>query len=137
MWFYKLNSLDRKTLILLRVYEDTRRKKQRNYRVFNKLDETIISTSLFKTFRTVVKWLSDSGWVITWKECHWIGYVNFIFDTLKTTPHPGQLRNNKLLKDYILSMPKDLEVRSRSVEEMNELYKKILPEYLYTLHGVT
>lgn len=127
MWFYSLPPSERAILVLIKAYEDTRREVQWGYKVFQEEGIQNVDTPLWKTFRTVLKFLQDHGWDITWKEVHWIGYVKFSFEVLKPTiPSPGQLKNKKVLADYMLSVPKSSGPVLRTFDELEKLYEKIL-----------
>jgi hypothetical protein len=102
---------------------------QHGYRVFPNTDAGVISTPLFKQFRTVVKWVDEKGWKVGVTEMHWRGYVEYAFEAMKPSfPQPGQLKNDYLLKSYIKAVPKNVECPSC---DTNKIYGRVLrPEIL-------
>lgn len=125
-WIEQLSNEDRVVLVFIRCYESARKQAgQFGYSAFRKEDETIVNLPLFKQFRTVCRWMLSKGWKVTFGEVHWQGYVKYVFDNLKPNiPQPGQLKNEVLLKRYLLSAPKgDYE---ESKKDLDALYRKII-----------
>ena len=122
-----LTTTDRRALVLAKAYEDERRKcGQYGYKAF-KQDEDVLKNRIFKQFRTVVKWLSEFGWRIGWLEVHWQGFVKFVFSKMNPTiPQPGQLKNKKLLSEYLKSAPEVQPVLKMEPDDLESLYHRIL-----------
>lgn len=133
-WEDSLGDLERRALLLAHAYQKIRRKHQQfGYRVFKEEGPELVKTPQFKQFLTVTKWLMSNGWRVTWSEFHWQGYVEFTFRWMDPTiPMPGQLRNKRLLGEYIKSQPQNVEARAParySWKELEALYaKKMRPE---------
>ena len=133
-WEDELEDDQRRALLLAHAYQRTRRRhNQFGYSVFRDVGPELVKTPVFKQFVTVTKWLMSNGWRVTWEEVHWQGYVEFVFQWMKPTiPMPGQLRNKRLLGEYIKSQPANAEARAParySWEELEALYaRKLRPE---------
>lgn len=128
---------DRTAYMLSQSYERIRKEIQSGYSCFPKWLEDLRTSSLFKQFRTVGVWLRSLGWDVRWVNLYWQGYVKYVFKRLHPTiPQPGQLKNNKLIREYLASG--DLPVpEGRSQEDMIRLYMSVLPANLRsekTLH---
>jgi hypothetical protein len=120
------SSFERKALVLLRAYETERRKHQLGYRAVKQITPEVKDSPVFKQFVTVVKWLEELGFSVTWKEVHWVGYVEYIFKSVRPMiPQPGQLKNQMLLNQYLKSIP-DTEIPESSIEPVYYIYSKIL-----------
>ena len=117
----------RRGYMLAHVYERTRKKTQRGYKVFQVLNEHLGETSQLKAFTTVIVWLTGNGWQIKWDEVHWQGYVEFVFKSFEpSVPMPGQLKNGSLLRKYVGSFCREEASTIRSKEEMLAIYKDVL-----------
>lgn len=127
MWFDQLTSLDKRVLVFIHCYENIRRKQcQFGYKVFRVQDVSIIDKPVFKQGRTVVSWLDKQGWTISWNTKHWLGYVKFVFKELNpTVPQIGQLKNQVLLKHYILSSP-NLFQKHVPIDTLEKLYQGVV-----------
>lgn len=123
-----LNPIDGRTYCLARVYEECRRNSgQFGYKVFPQPDIIDCNGAVFKTFRTVVIFLESLHWTVGWREIHWQGYVNFVFQKLSPTiPQAGQLKNKLLIKEYLTSVILEEIEPVRSPEEMAKIYKRCL-----------
>jgi len=92
-----------------------------------RIDLTVTERPVFRQFETVVSWLDRAGWHISWQELHWQGYVRYVFNKLSPTiPMPGQLKNLKLLREYLASAPREQSVLERSTQEMDRRYQRVL-----------
>lgn len=124
--FDDLSCHEREALVLATAYAQARRQKQSGYRLFSDV-RAVTETTTFKQFLTVAKWLRTHQWAPTWREVHWQGYVRFVFQKLDPTiPMPGQLKNDRLLRDYLASAPLKVQLHERTSEEMETLYRKVL-----------
>lgn len=117
---------DRIALMLLLEYENVRKTKQTGYKAFQQLSEDIIKSSLFKSARTVAKWLIEKGFDIRWIELAWRGYVEYVFKESKTIPQIGQLKNNVLLKRYLSTSQVVEDQIEISKKKLSEIYSKVL-----------
>lgn len=78
----------------------------------------------WKQLAAVLKWLEAKGWVVTWKQEHWSGYVRFVFENFGgQVPQPAQLKNEALFKQYILRIPEDGTKRRIDIKD---IYRKVL-----------
>ena len=131
--FEGLTSDERRALTLAFAYEKRRRETQYGYRLWgrNEKVDDFVKKPTFRQFVTVTRWLASGGWNITWKEIHWQGYVHFVFDSLTPNiPMPGQLKNRKLLREYLASAPREQTLHERTPQEMDERYQRVLiPEF--------
>lgn len=125
------STLERRGLVLMKAYEDTRRKHQFGFKVFKELTSEIRDFPAFKQFTTVVSWLESLGFSITWKEYHWQGFVEFAFKELHPRiPQPGQLKNVVILNHYLKSTPLAIAPEV-SIEPIYFIYRKVIrPELL-------
>jgi hypothetical protein len=122
-----LNGLDRRAIVLIVQYEQCRKSAgQFGYSVFREWDASVIQSPIFKQFQTVTEWIAKHGWQVGWKTEHWQGYLKFVFTSLKPTiPNPGQLKNEKLLKEYLLSAS-NVVPEIKSDEVLRGLYLRVL-----------
>ena len=135
-WLEGFETEERRVLLFAHFYQKTRRRHgQFGYDIFGSLKfrPVVLKTRRFSELRTIVSWLMENGWKVTWAEFHWQGYVEFAFQWMKPTiPMPGQLRNKRLLGEYIKSQPTNVEARAParySWEELKALYtRKLRPE---------
>jgi len=120
---------DRRTLVLASGYQLVRRELANQWIVIfgTARGPQIKRHRLFRTFETVRKWLEAGGWRISWMDYHWMGYLRFVFKTLSpTVPHPGQLKNKKLLGDYMSKLPEaDPGLVQRDAEQLRDLYARV------------
>lgn len=136
-WLEALTSDERQALTLALAYEKVRRSHgQFGYRIFPELAPIVLELTPFKTSLTVVRWLQETGWKITWGEVHWQGYIKFAFRRMKPTiPHLGQLKNSKLLRSYLASAPNadEWEPPKRSRADLERIYRDVIdPELAAT-----
>lgn len=125
-WVERLTSEDRKAYVFMLAYQKARRAVQGGFTLGSVMEPEIVLKPTFKQCRTVVTWLEKQGWKITWREVHWQGYLKHAFASMApTVPLPGQLRNWRLLRAYLASVP-DQVVPARSEREMHDLYQKVL-----------
>jgi hypothetical protein len=119
---------DRRTLILAFYYELRRREcEQWGYRAITDLSCDLQSNRVFKTFTTVREWIELGGWPISNRFKHWQGYVEYVFDYFAPkSPHPGQLKNRLLMRNYLQSYPKTEPQPMRTDAELEELYRRIV-----------
>lgn len=127
-WLNDLTDEQRRAYIFGLCYERVRKDcGQWGYRIWEERSAEILPTRAFKTCLTVVRWLDESGFEVTWREVHWQGYVAFVFDYLKPTiPMLGQLKNRRLLVSYIQAIPKKPVDDVISQEELLDCYRKTL-----------
>lgn len=135
-WMEELVSEQRNALTFAMAYEKIRRELGHfGYRVFPQLSPVCLELSAFKTSLTVVRWLEQTGWKISWTEVHWQGYIKFAFRSMKpTVPQLGQLRNGMLLRKYIASAPAQEEWQppKRSRRDLERIYRSVLDSELAT-----
>ena len=119
---------ERRTLFLAYAYQKLRREEEGfGFHLWSEKIEDARKHRVFKTFTTVRKWIESGGWEITCNTVHWYGYLSFVFRTMRPViPHPGQLKNKKLLADYLQSASSKTAEPVRSQEEVEELYDRIL-----------
>lgn len=96
----------RKAYVLAKFYERCRQETgQYGYQIFKDVED-LTANATFKTFCTVQQWMSAKQWSVGFRQVHWQGYVKFVFENFKpNAPQPGQLKNEVLLKKYMLSAP--------------------------------
>lgn len=129
----QLSEVQRRTLVLIKAYEDCRRAGgQYGYRSFKTPPEENLNHPVFKQFKTVVEWLASHGWDVGWQSHSWHGYVKFVFEkNAPTAPHPGQLKNPVLLKQYVQSGSQSTAEPVRTEEQMQAIYRRALrPEII-------
>jgi hypothetical protein len=121
---------ERRALVLAKGYEYNRRKLQFGYLVWPRpLTPALKETGLFKQFHTVATWLESQGFTVAWRAAHWRGYVAYCFEALKPRLlQPGQLKNRRLLEQYIRSQPFQGRPREESIswEELRGIYSRVL-----------
>jgi hypothetical protein len=121
-----LSDEDKRAFLLLTVYEEERKRVQRGYRAFDAPDAYVTQTAIWKTCRTVAKWLEERGWDLTYMQVHWRGYVRYVFQALRPAiPMPGQMKNDFLLRGYLRS-PVESKPPAKSDQELSDLYSRIL-----------
>ena len=127
-WLESLNDEERRGSVFGLCYEKVRRDHgQWGYKLWPERSNVIIATKALRTCMTVVAWLDESGFEVTWREVHWQGYVKFAFDHMApTTPMIGQLKNRKLLALYIQSVPKKEVEDVITQAELLDLYRATL-----------
>ena len=126
-WLDQLSDEERRGYTFGLCYERVRREKAWGYRLWTKRTAEIQGCRTLKTCVTVVRWLDESGFEVTWREVHWQGYVAFVFRHLEpTVPMVGQLKNRKLLALYIQSIPRKPVEDIISQDELLKLYKATL-----------
>ena len=119
---------DKAAFLVAFVYEKTRRDSgQHGYRLTTGADDLVIHSNSWKQCRTVAAWFSEIGWPVRLSNINWQGYIRFVFEKLKPQfPMPGQLRNWRLVREYMRHHPTQREIRRKSPEELDELYRKIV-----------
>lgn len=128
MIYEDLNDAERKALLIMKSYEDVRRKGgQVGYKCFPSDDpETFYESALFKQFVTVSEWITEQGWDVTWKQSNWMGYISHVFQKFKpAVPQPGQLKNIVLLKEYCNSAA-NIVPDGMPAHELEQLYERII-----------
>jgi hypothetical protein len=118
----------RQAIVLLNTYEAARQESQRGYKAYRPTTEVeeLLETPIYKQCETVSKWLSGKGFGVTYKETHWSGYVEHVFKEFHPRiPMAGQLKNEKLLKDYLRSAP-EFEAVTDSTNHMAKIYSRVL-----------
>lgn len=123
---------ERRAYLVALIYEQERRKSQRGYRLVTDADDTVLEKSTWKQCRTVGTWLESIGWPIRLDRVNWQGYIRWAFTKLKPQlPLPGQLKNWRLVREYMQTNKIEREIPQKSKEQMEELYRrKIRPELL-------
>lgn len=126
-WLEQLSDEERRAYVFGLCYERVRREGAWGYRLFPERGADVRGTKTLKTCATVVRWLDESGFEVTWREVHWQGYVAFAFRHLAPTiPMIGQLKNKKLLALYIQSIPQKKVEDVLTQQELLKLYKASL-----------
>lgn len=126
-WFEELDKDDRRVLLLLVAYERERRKIQYGYRAIKEQNITVVNSVMFKQAKTVVAWLDSMNYSVTWSRSTWCGYVKFVFESLAPkVPFIGQLKNVKLLRQYIRSGYKSEVEPIMTREELHKYYDSVL-----------
>lgn len=133
-WLKGLTPDQRRAMVFALAYERVRRNQGHfGYRIFPELAPAVLELHSFKTCLTVVLWLDQTGWKISWSEIHWQGYIKYAFRELRPTiPHVGQLKNMRLLRSYLASAPDDWEPPQRSSADLDRIYRKVLDPELAT-----
>ena len=131
-WRLELSTEDKEAYTFATTYARVRKRHQGGYRLFKADGPEIVNDPRFKTARTLALWFKKS-WNVSRKQPNLEGYVAYCFKRLSpTVPHLGQLRNNKLLGEFISAAP-EIEVKSLKPHELTELYRKALsPELRHT-----
>lgn len=126
-WIQGLSEEDRKAAVFMLAYQKARREVQGGYRLAPTFGPEIMLRPVFKQCRTVMRWLEKEGWKITWREVHWRGYLKHCFESMApTVPHPGQLRNMRLLRSYLSTVGDNKPKHVRSALELHNLYNRVL-----------
>jgi hypothetical protein len=118
----------RQAIVLLNTYEAARQESQRGYKAYRPTTETeeLLQTPIFKQCLCVSNWLCEKGFSPTYKETHWSGYVEHVFKEFHPRiPMAGQLKNERLLKDYLRSAP-EFEPIQDTTKSMAKIYSKVL-----------
>ncbi len=123
----QLSDEERKALVLVKAYEDARRKAgQFGYKAFPTDDPSVVDLPIFKQLVTVATWIGEQGWNVTWKESHWQGYIAHVFQKFKPAiPQPGQLKNVILLKEYCNSAA-NIVPEGMPAAQLEQLYERII-----------
>ena len=116
-----------RTLILAEKYEALMRSHgSPGYDVFwGARGPEIVRRRDFKTFNTVREWLETGGWKVSLDDYGWQGYLAFVFSQVRR-PKPWQLKNEKLLREYLRQPVENPDVPRRTPEEMAALYRHLL-----------
>ena len=125
-WVNEIAPEQRQAILFASCYERVRKTQQVGYRVWPELEPGVLETTVVKTAGTVARWLAQKGWKISWNEVSWQGYVRFCFEALRPTmPMLGQLRNERLLRQYLASAPAS-QAQGRTPEQLEALYRRVL-----------
>lgn len=123
-WTKDLSESDQRTVVLALAYEAIRKRTHFGFQVFD-LSKDPTQTPVFKTFRTVEKWLDNQNVKIVWGAPTWRGFVEFAFEKLKpSVPQPGQLKNPVLLKQYLTSTPQNKIAALIRTKKLEDLYRR-------------
>jgi len=126
-WLKTLSEPQRRAYVFGLCYEKVRRETAWGYKLWPERSSEIKLTSVLKTCTTVVRWLDEQGFQVTWREVHWQGYVSFVFRYMHpTVPMVGQLKNRKLLSLYIQSAPQKEVKDTMTQRELMDAYKSVL-----------
>lgn len=127
---------ERRAFLIATIYEQERRKTQRGYKLVTEADDSVLEKATWKQCRTVGSWLESIGWPIRWSSVNWQGYIRFVFAKLKPQlPLPGQLKNWRLVREYMQTNNIQREIPQKSKEQMEDLYRRIIrPEILSSDH---
>lgn len=129
-WRLELSPEDKDAYTFSFAYAKVRARYQNGYKLFKAEGPEILQSRRFKTARTVAKWFSKS-WSVTRKQPNLEGYIEYCFRRMEpTVPHLGQLRNEKLIREFIAAAP-DVEVLGGLTdEELINRYKRALDPVL-------
>jgi len=120
---------DKRTLILGLYYEKLRREYEHthSYLVFGGYGPEIKNTRNFRVFETVRKWLEKNGSLVTKGNQFWAGYFKRVFErSHPNKPHPAQMKNPVVLKQYFSSSAvEDNNTTAITEEKLREIYSKI------------
>lgn len=131
-WFDGLPDVQRRTISLAKRYGDERRKTHQYYYAFKNLGPEILATGTFKTFQTVTQWLLDRKLSPGPAGETWAGYIEHVFKIMSPQiPHPGQLKNELHLKDFMKAIPTIIDTPVRTPDNMRELYAKVLAKGIH------
>lgn len=114
----------RRALLLARIYERERRKRQFGYQLA-KTDAEFITQPQFKAFQTVASWLSAQTMIVGLRDVRISGFVKFVFEQSKDIPQPGQLKNLLLLHAFIKAAPVMKEV-VLSLSALEKIYRRTI-----------
>lgn len=137
-WVRDLTLEEQRGLTFAFAYERARASRQRGFKLWRKFSKESLDTPKFRTARTLSKWFQEK-WSVTRKEVNLDGYVEYVFDRLSPTiPHLGQLKNERLIREFISSCPNPKKVRLniKSESEMRDLYRSILSEEFSSSKGL-
>jgi len=131
-WRLELSQEDKEAFAFADAYRRVRRQYQNGFTNFREQSPETLNTPKFKTARTLAKWFKLS-WSVTRKQPNLEGYVSYVFKRLSPTiPHLGQLKNAKLLGEFIAAAP-EIEIKQLKPHELTALYRKALsPELRHT-----
>ncbi len=131
-WRLELSPEDKDAYTFASAYARVRKTYQAGYRLFRGDTPEILKDKRFKTSRTLAKWFKES-WNVSRKQPNLDGYIEYCFKRLAPTiPQIGQLKNRKLLGEFISAAP-ELEVKELTDQELTNLYRKCLsPELTHT-----
>ncbi len=132
-WRLELSQEDKDAYTFANTYERVRKQSQKGYRMFREDSPEILISRNFKTARTLSKWFK-LAWNVSRKQPNLEGYVTYVFTRMApTVPHLGQLRNNRLLGEFIAAAPTGVEIKTLKPHELTDLYRKHLsPELRHT-----
>lgn len=127
-WEEKLPAIDRKALVLVRLYEEARQKNgQFGYKVVREWNSQVLNSVQFKQGLTVTKWLKSNDVELSWSDTFLSGFINYAFKALNPhIPHIGQLKNKKLLREFLRSLPEQESAPQRDVESLEGLYSRVI-----------
>lgn len=127
MWIDQLDEHARRAFLLLKAYEEARRASGHGgYTAVKVWNESVVEMPIFKQFMTVVSWLDSQGWKVTREECHWSGYVKYVFFYLAPIiPQPGQMKNKMILEKYVKSSAM-IEPACLPRAKLNEIYDRVI-----------
>jgi hypothetical protein len=126
---------DRLGILVAQYYELCRKEEQRFYKL-PLLDEQFLNSPLFKQCKTLAEWLEkDVGWCPMSQAEHWKGFIRYSFRAI-TMPMPGQMKNRKLVSDYLKSAG-TLQVKPEGLtdEQLARLYNRVLRPDLKNVGG--
>lgn len=131
-WRLELSQEDKDAYTFASTYARVRKTYQAGYRLFKADGPEVVNEPRFKTARTLAKWFRES-WNVSRKQPNLEGYVAYCFKRLApTVPHLGQLKNRKLLGEFIAAAP-EIKVKELDPHELTALYRKSLsPELTHT-----
>jgi len=123
-WRLELSKEDKAAFAFLSAYERVRKERQRGYQNFKEDTPEILTTSKFKTARTLSKWFG-LAWQVTRKQPNLEGYIAYCFRrNAPTVPMLGQLRNNHLLGEFIAASPDGVQIKELKPHELTAIYRK-------------
>jgi len=144
--FTNFSDADRRTLVLASEYERLRRKCVNGYSGyhvfgcgFEELTTDVCKNPNFKALTTVRKWLEKEGLTVSLDEIPWRAYLKYLFSTIEpNAPQPGQLKNKIVLREYLAggSETGELIEPARTGQELERIYKKVLPSWISDNHGM-
>lgn len=131
-WRLELSQEDKDAYTFASTYARVRKSYQAGYKIFKVDGPEVLRDRRFNTAKTLAKWFKQS-WSVSRKQPNLEGYVAYCFKRLApTVPHMGQLKNLKLLGEFIAAAP-ELEVKELQPHELTALYRKCLsPELRHT-----
>jgi len=137
-FYHTATDEDRRTLVLALAYQELRREYGEYVVLFQDYDD-IQNSRTFRTFATVRRWLETGGWLVTYKQARWFGYMRFVFESMAPIlPHPAQLKNTILMEKYNkrgVRVEKQEPIRDRA--KLQELYDRIVVNTPDGFAGIT